>query len=110
MGLVPFWAKAEQESRAARSRVAHVIVCGNEKGGSGKSTLSVHITIALLKAGHRVATIDLDTRQRSFTRYIENRRAWARKSGIALELPSHFCLDRAEGGLVMANEDQESRD
>jgi len=41
-------------------RSAHVIVLGNEKGGTGKSTLSIHITIALLKAGYRVASIDLD--------------------------------------------------
>jgi chromosome partitioning protein len=53
--------------------LAHVIVVGNEKGGSGKSTLSVHIAVALMKSGFKVATIDLDSRQRSLTRYIENR-------------------------------------
>ena len=39
---------------------AHVVVLGNEKGGSGKSTTALHIAVALLKAGQRVATIDLD--------------------------------------------------
>jgi chromosome partitioning protein len=58
-------------------RSAHVIVLGNEKGGTGKSTLSIHITIALLKAGYRVASIDLDVRQRTLTRFLENRRSWA---------------------------------
>ena len=53
---------------------AHVIVLGNEKGGSGKSTTAMHVAIALMQAGQRVATIDLDSRQRSFTRYVENRR------------------------------------
>lgn len=110
MALVPFWAKAEREAKAAKPQVAHVIVCGNEKGGSGKSTLSFHIVVALLKAGHRVASIDLDTRQRSLTRYVENRKAWANQTGLRLESPLHFCLDRAEGSLVVANEDQESRD
>jgi chromosome partitioning protein len=43
-----------------QSGSAHVIVLGNEKGGSGKSTLALHIAVALLKAGQRVATIDLD--------------------------------------------------
>ena len=57
---------------------ARVIVVANEKGGSGKSTVAMHIAIALLKAGESVATIDLDSRQKSFTHYIENRRAWAR--------------------------------
>src|SRR5262245_26298958 len=56
---------------------ARVIVVGNEKGGSGKSTVAMHISIALLKLGHRVATLDLDTRQKSFTTYVENRRTWA---------------------------------
>ena len=40
---------------------AHVVVLGNEKGGSGKSTTALHIAVALLKAGQRVATIDLDS-------------------------------------------------
>ncbi len=46
---------------------AHVVVLGNEKGGSGKSTTALHVAVALLKAGQRVATIDLDSRQKSFT-------------------------------------------
>ena len=49
------------------SHSAHVVVLGNEKGGSGKSTTALHIAVALLKAGQRVATIDLDSRQKSFT-------------------------------------------
>jgi chromosome partitioning protein len=65
-----------------QSGSAHVVVLGNEKGGSGKSTIALHIAVALLKAGQRVATIDVDCRQRSFTRYIENRRAWARRTGL----------------------------
>lgn len=71
---------------------AHVVVLGNEKGGSGKSTTALHIAVALLKAGQRVATIDLDSRQQSFTRYIENRRTWAQRTGIDLELPQHCCV------------------
>jgi chromosome partitioning protein len=35
-------------------RSAHVIVLGNEKGGTGKSTLSIHITKSRLPRGvHR---------------------------------------------------------
>ena len=59
---------------------AHVIVLGNEKGGSGKSTTAMHVAVALLQAGQRVATIDLDSRQKSFTHYIENRRDWAERA------------------------------
>lgn len=75
-----------------KSGSAHVVVLGNEKGGSGKSTTALHIAVALLKAGQRVATIDLDSRQQSFTRYIENRRTWAQRTGIDLELPHHCCV------------------
>jgi chromosome partitioning protein len=85
-------------------RSAHVIVLGNEKGGSGKSTTAMHIAVALLKAGQRVATIDLDSRQKSFTRYVENRRACARRTGAKLEVPDHFAIDRAEGIRVDENE------
>jgi len=76
---------------------AHVIVLGNEKGGSGKSTTAMHIAVALLQAGQRVATIDLDSRQRTFTHYIENRRDWAERAGIKLELPVHYCVARGFG-------------
>ena len=76
---------------------AHVIVLGNEKGGSGKSTTAMHVAIALLQAGQRVATIDLDSRQKSFTHYVENRRDWAERARIKLEMPVHFCVARGFG-------------
>jgi chromosome partitioning protein len=76
---------------------AHVIVLGNEKGGSGKSTTAMHVAVALLQAGQRVATIDLDSRQRSFTHYVENRRDWATRAGVKLELPRHYCVARGLG-------------
>ncbi len=84
-------------------RSAHVIVLGNEKGGSGKTTTAMHIAVALLKAGQRVATIDLDSRQKSFTHYIENRRDSARR-GAALEVPDHYAIARGEGARVDENE------
>jgi chromosome partitioning protein len=86
---------------------AHVVVLASEKGGSGKSTMALHIAVALLKAGQRVATIDLDGRQKSFTHYIENRRAWTERKRIQLELPTHYCIDRAESSSVEVNESKE---
>ncbi len=53
----------------------HFIVFANEKGGTGKSTTAVHTAIALAASGHRVGAIDLDSRQRTMTRYLENRAA-----------------------------------
>jgi chromosome partitioning protein len=86
---------------------AHVIVLGNEKGGSGKSTTAMHGAVALLKAGQRVATIDLDSRQRSFTHYIDNRRAWAKRAKLDLELPEHHCVVRGESTRLEENEASE---
>jgi chromosome partitioning protein len=64
----------------------------------------MHIAIALLKAGQRVATIDLDSRQKSFTHYLDNRRAWAQHAKLKLELPQHYCISRSEGAQVADNE------
>jgi chromosome partitioning protein len=86
---------------------AHVIVLGNEKGGSGKSTTAMHVAIALLQAGQRVATIDLDSRQRSFTHYVENRLNWAERARAKLEIPQHYCVARGGGLRVDEIEAQE---
>ena len=57
----------------------HFIVFANEKGGTGKSTTAVHTAIALAASGHKVAALDLDSRQRTLTRYLENRDATMRR-------------------------------
>jgi len=62
----------------------HRIVFANEKGGTGKSTTAVHIAIALAYQGHRVAAIDLDPRQRTFHRYLENRTETMKRREIDL--------------------------
>lgn len=67
--------------------MAHIIVVGNEKGGSGKSTVSMHVSVALSRMGLRVGAMDLDLRQLSFGRYIENRRAFMMRSAIELPCP-----------------------
>src|ERR1700691_2118573 len=85
------------QADVGRASSAHVIVLGNEKGGSGKSTTAMHVAVALLQAGQRVATIDLDSRQKSFTHYVENRRDWAWRSGIKLKTPVHYCVARGFG-------------
>jgi len=63
----------------------HFIVFANEKGGTGKSTTAVHTAIALAASGHRVGALDLDSRQRTMTRYLENRDATMRR--LDKELP-----------------------
>ena len=75
---------------------ARVVVIGNEKGGSGKSTTAMHLIVALLRLGHGVASIDLDRRQRTLSRYIENRRAYAARHRRELPLPDHRDLDSGD--------------
>ena len=95
------------QTSQGQSGSAHVVVLGNEKGGSGKSTTALHIAVALMKAGQRVATIDLDCRQQSFTRYITNRSAWARRTGLRLELPTHYCIKLGQTMQIADNENAE---
>jgi chromosome partitioning protein len=92
-----------------RSGSAHVVVLGGEKGGSGKSTAAMHIAVALMKSGQRVATIDLDCRQQTFTRYINNRRAWAHRTGLDLEIPAHSRIAYGKTMQIADNENSESR-
>lgn len=65
----------------------HVIVLGNEKGGSGKSTTAMHVIASLMAGGARVAAFDFDSRQKSLARYIENRQQLIRKTGLSLFVP-----------------------
>ncbi|HSF13085.1 MAG TPA: division plane positioning ATPase MipZ [Erythrobacter sp.] len=74
-------------ARKLRPGQAHRIVFANEKGGTGKSTTAVHIAVALSYLGARVASIDLDPRQRTMHRYIENRLATLEKRGLTLPTP-----------------------
>ena len=69
--------------------MAHIIVTGNEKGGSGKSTTAMHVATALVRMGYRVGAMDLDLRQKSFGRYVENRRAFLARSDLHLPVPDY---------------------
>jgi chromosome partitioning protein len=75
---------------------AHVIVLGNEKGGSGKSTAAMHVIVALLREGYSVGAIDLDARQATLTRYLEARAGFAAAKGVALPLPEARAVHRSE--------------
>jgi chromosome partitioning protein len=82
---------------------AHVIVVGNEKGGSGKSTTAFHLAIFLLYQGHKVASIDVDSRQQTLTHYVRNRRDWSRAKGLSLPHTTHFHLPLARGDSLKEN-------
>jgi chromosome partitioning protein len=68
----------------------HVIVIGNEKGGAGKTTTTVHLIVYLLNLGFKVSSIDADVRQQSLTRYLENRKTTKEKRQTEISLPNHF--------------------
>jgi len=84
--------------------LAHIIVTGNEKGGSGKSTTCMHVATALCRMGWRVGALDLDVRQKSFGRYLENRRAFAARQGITLPMPDFRELPEVDAASLGPNE------
>lgn len=78
--------------------MAKIIVIGNEKGGSGKTTTAMHLIVSLLKLGFKVSTIDIDSRQQSLTRYIQNRAAAINDSNKDfLIIPDHHCIEKNDG-------------
>lgn len=83
---------------------AHVIVLGNEKGGSGKSTTAFHLAIYLLYQGFSVATIDVDSRQKTLTNYIKNRRDWAQSKGTRVPHTTHYHLPLTRGDSIRENQ------
>jgi chromosome partitioning protein len=98
------------QSSLRRPRIAlgpaKIIVFGNGKGGTGKSTIAMHVIVALLAAGHKVASFDCDCPQGTLTRYIANRRRFAASTAPDLAIPTHETLDadahkdgRADGAL-----------
>lgn len=60
---------------------------GNEKGGAGKSTVAIHLAIALMRMNHSVGVIDLDVRQSTLSHYMKNRREWCERKGVELPIP-----------------------
>ncbi len=81
---------------AAPARGAHVIVLGNEKGGSGKSTTAMHLIVGLLHEERRVGCIDLDLRQGTLSRYVANRADFCRRGGVRLLMPEQIRIDQPD--------------
>ncbi|MGL5784454.1 MAG: division plane positioning ATPase MipZ [Alphaproteobacteria bacterium] len=73
----------------------YVLVVGNEKGGTGKSTLAMHLITALLHDGFSVGSVDIDARQGTLSRYIENRQIYIKQHGKELPLSTHTRLMRS---------------
>jgi len=93
--------------RVAEPR-AHVIVFGNEKGGSGKTTAALHVAVALALSGFRVGAIDLDLRQKSLSRHLENRGQWMKRANLILPTPEIVALARSTARSLDAQADEET--
>ena len=86
----------------------HIIVVGNEKGGSGKSTTTMHVATALARMGHRIGALDLDLRQKTFAQYISNRARFSGESGVTLLSPQYLQLPlNKEGDLFGGKLDEQ---
>jgi chromosome partitioning protein len=86
---------------------AQVIVLGNEKGGSGKSTCAMHLIVGLLRDGYRVGAIDLDARQATLTGYLAARAAFAAQHEIDLPMPRNVAVARSDHDSRAAAEAEE---
>jgi len=95
------------QTKPKNSAPAHIIVFGNEKGGSGKSTTAMHTAIALLRLGYQVGTIDLDARQGTLTRYMRNRFAFIQHTKKMLPSPLHMAIERSAASTREAQEAEE---
>lgn len=78
---------------------AHIVVIGNEKGGCGKSTTAMHVAVGLMQLGNSVATIDLDARQGTLSRYISNRKNYVKASKNDVSIPEHYSILPTEDGV-----------
>lgn len=98
---------SDRDSGIVAEKKPHIIVLGNEKGGSGKSTTAMHVIVSLLKHGKRVGALDLDGRQRSLTRYLENRMEWVERTGQELSFPKSYVIERSRKEAVSVAEEEE---
>ncbi len=86
---------------------AHILVLGNEKGGTGKSTLAMHLVVGLMDNGKKVAVIDLDARQKSIARYIENRQAYMQREGKILQLPLVSVVEQSQAKVTSQRQEED---
>ena len=91
-----------------QSKKPYIFVVGNEKGGAGKTTCSMHLIIGLLDRGYKVASIDTDSRQHSLTTYLNNRKNYNEKNpNHIVDMPLHFHLQEGVGDSTEEKNKQE---
>lgn len=85
----------------------YIIVFGNEKGGTGKSTAAMHVMVYLLRLDFKVGCIDVDARQGTLSRYIENRIRYNQVHKERLPIPLHKAVLKSELEEIKKNEQDE---
>lgn len=87
-----------------------IIIIGNEKGGAGKTTCAMHLIIGLLDMGLKVSSLDVDSRQHSLTRYIENRKTYIKNhEDINLPCSNHFLIRGSDENDMTKREESERK-
>src|SRR5690606_6157816 len=98
-GAPPADVVASRPVTAAVKAEPYIIVLGNEKGGSGKSTTARHRFVPLAPRGPRTGAIDPDSRQQSFFRYLANRNAYLERTGASLVMPQLAAVEPSKAAL-----------
>lgn len=98
-----------QSDHAAPKRTPHVIAVGNEKGGTGKSTTAMHVAAGFMASGFKTGTIDLDARQGTLSRYVENRQNYCARTQSVLPMPQHQAVPISEAETVSDAKAEESQ-
>ncbi|MEQ8354616.1 MAG: division plane positioning ATPase MipZ [Kiloniellaceae bacterium] len=86
----------EARPAAMAEAPGQIIVVGNEKGGTGKSTTAIHVAMGLAQRGVKVACIDLDGRQATMSRFLTNRAAASQQRQVPLVVPRYQRLEAAD--------------
>ena len=102
------WTTAFLRSWFAKPVRPRVITLGNQKGGSGKSTVAMHLMVGLMSCGYRVGSLDLDGDQATLSHFMENRQRHAKSSAFPIDLPTHVRIDNSLETSVAAAEEEET--
>lgn len=86
----------------------YIFVIGNEKGGAGKTTCSMHLIVSLLESGFKVSTIDVDCRQHSLTSYIKNREEYNKANPSSrVIMPDHYLMQESKKNVISEKQQEE---